>query len=101
MAKMLRQTAERLLADTPERHVFWCHNGRKLKNMKELAEELAKMTDNTFAFHSNREKNDFSKWVNDIIQDKKLSNDLTKASGRTQAATLVADRIAYLNSRLV
>jgi hypothetical protein len=100
MPRILKQDAERLLANVPEQHVFWCCDGRVLRNMKELGEALANMTDETFAYHSNEEKKDFSNWVRDIIKDEKLARDLEKSLSRTQAAKSVAERIAFLSGKL-
>ena len=99
-ARILRQDAKRLLANVPEEYLFWCNDGRQLWNMKELGEALASMTDETFAYHSNAEKKDFSKWVREIIGDEKLARDLEKSLNRTQAAKKVADRIAFLSAKL-
>jgi hypothetical protein len=100
MRRILRQDAERLLANVPEEYVFWCCDGQVLKNMKELGEALTSMADETFAYHSNEEKKDFSNWVRDIIRDEKLARDLQKSLNRTQAAKRVAERVAFLSSKL-
>ena len=100
MPRILRQDAEKLLANVPEQYVFWCCDGRVLRNMKELEEALANMTDETFAYHSNEEKKDFSNWVKDVIGDDKLARDLQKSQNQTQAAKKVAQRIAFLISKL-
>jgi hypothetical protein len=89
-----KQDAKRFLADVPEEYVFWCFNGHILRNMQELAEALNTMTDETFAYHSNAQKNDFSNWVRDIIRDDELASGLMKASSRTKAAKVVSERIA-------
>jgi len=100
MRRILRQDAERLLANVPEEYVFWCCDGQVLKNMKELGEALTSMADETFAYHSNEERKDFSNWVRDIIRDEKLARDLQKSLNRTQAAKRVAERVAFLSSKL-
>lgn len=88
--------AKAFLARVPEEHVFWCHDGHIFRDMRELAEALGSMTDETFAYHSNGERNDFSKWVRDIIRDEKLAKDLENVLDRNQAATCVVSRIAGL-----
>jgi len=100
MTMTLKELAQKLLAKVPDEYVFRCQDGRILRDMKELAEALATMTDETFAYHSNAEKKDFSNWVRDIIGDEKLAKDVGKASNRTQAARQVAGRIAILTQRL-
>ena len=47
-------------------------------------------TDETYVFHANTEKNDFTNWVRDIINDERLAKDLQQAANRAQAAKLVA-----------
>ncbi len=94
--KISRQDAERLLAKVPEQFVFWCNDGKVLHDMKELVEALNTMTDETFAYHSNDYKKDFGNWVRDVIGDEKLAKDLDKSLSRTQAARVVAKRLALL-----
>jgi hypothetical protein len=100
MAMTLKEQAQKLLAKVPDEYVFRCQDGRILRDMKELAEALATMTDETFAYHSNAEKKDFSKWVRDVIGDEKLAKDLEKAGNRAQAAKQAATRVATLTRRL-
>ena len=94
------QEAQKFLDDVPQEYVFWCCDGRILRNMRDLGEALNTMTDETFAYHSNTEKKDFSNWVRDVIKDERLAKDLQKAPNRAQAAKLVASRIATLTKRL-
>lgn len=100
MAKPLKQDPKRLLAKVPEEYVFRCCDGRVLRDMKELGEALTSMTEETFAYHSNEEKKDFSNWVKDIIGDEKLARDLRMSLNRTQAAKRVAERVAFLSGKL-
>ena len=73
MAKTLTTEAMQFLVDVPAEYVFWCEDGRVLRNLKDLADALATMSDETFAHHANTEKNDFSRWVRDIIKDEWLA----------------------------
>ena len=100
MAETLKQEANRLLADVPNEYVFRCHDGLILQSMKELGNALNSTAEETYVFHANTEKNDFTNWVRDIIKDDMLSKNLQKATNRTQAAKLVASRIAILGKRL-
>lgn len=100
MSKTVKLDAAKILARVPEEHVFWCQDGRIFRDMLELGEALASMTDETFVFHSNTEKNDFANWVRDIIKDEKLARDLVKSQDRTQAAQKVAERIDFLKAKL-
>jgi len=96
----LKEQANNFLARVPEDKVFWCHGGKVFRNMNELADGLSAMSDETFSFHSNLEKKDFSNWVREVIQDEELADDLVLSSTRQEAAEHVARRIAYLVSVL-
>lgn len=100
MPRITKEDATRLLGDVSEDHSFWCCDQRILKNMRELADALATMTDGTYAYHSNGYKDDFSNWVNDVIGDAKLARDLAKSANRKQAAKRVEERISFLAAKL-
>jgi hypothetical protein len=100
MAETLKQEAQRLLADVPEEYVFRCGNGHILHNLRELGDELKTMPDESYTFHANIERNDFSNWVRDIIRDEGLAKNLQKSLNQAQAARLVTSRINTLLKRL-
>jgi hypothetical protein len=66
--------------------------------MESLLNELGNMTDETFSYHVNQEKNDFSNWVRDIIEDVKLAKDIAKIKNRQEAIKVVNERISLLKS---
>jgi hypothetical protein len=98
MVQTVRQETG-MLANVPEEYVFWCNNGHILHNMGELASELKSMSDETYAYHVNVEKNDFVNWVKDIIKDDSLVLSLQRARSREQAARIVADRVNFLRRK--
>ena len=79
-------------SDVAADKVFWCHDGRVMKNLDELGAALREMSDDTFRYHVTADRNDFSKWVEDVIGDHELSAVLKNSSTRSQAGKLVADR---------
>ena len=83
----------------PAEYVFWCHDGSVFADLEELAEGLAVMSDETYVYHCNLEKQDFSNWVRHIIKDEELAMELAIARSRVQAAEYVASRIALMASR--
>lgn len=102
MAKLIKQEAKKLLADVPAEFVFYCHDGRVFRNMKELRDGLANMSYETYFFHANEDKNDFSKWVRDVIKDGELADKLssvTVITSNSDAAKLVGDRIIVLSRK--
>jgi hypothetical protein len=99
MATVTKAAAKERLNDVPDEKRFWCHDGRYLKNLEELEAALEQMTNDTFTYHSNESKTDFSNWVSDVIGDEKLARDLLKSSTQEQAAKNVASRIKWLKTR--
>ena len=95
----LKEQADKALAKVPEGYVFWCHDGSIFVDINELAAGLVTMSDETFAYHSNLEKQDFSNWVRDVIGDKQLADDLAKATSRLQAAEYVAARVTLITGK--
>lgn len=88
------------IADVPEDKVFWCHNGRAMKNLEELGAALREMAEETFRYHVTEGRNDFSKWVQDVVGDYELSTGLQNTSNKEQAAEIVADRISWLKRQV-
>jgi len=95
-----KDIARAWLGDVPANKRFWCHDGRSYKNMEELARALPGMTDETFKFHVNKDKNDFSNWLRDVIGDVALANELQKVTSRTAAARTVETRLNTLKKKL-
>jgi hypothetical protein len=89
----------RLLVRVPVEYVFWCHDGRMFADLRELAEGLVAMSDDTFAYHVNPEKNDFYNWIRDVIEDTELASELAAASTRLQAAGCVSARVALITDK--
>lgn len=100
MVKMTKSVANGMLADVAEEKRFWCVDGRYLKNLEELEAALVQMSEETFHYHSNETKTDFSNWVNDVIGDDKLARDLLKCATQEQAARVVAERLNFLKSKV-
>ena len=97
--KILKQDADKRLADVPGEYAFWCNDGRIVKSMRELKETLEQMSDAVYAYHANAEKNDFSAWTKDVLIEERLPWDLSKSMNRSQAAKRVAARVTYLASK--
>jgi hypothetical protein len=99
MATVSKSMAKARLGDVPKEKRFWCHDGRFLKNLEELRAALEQMTEETYRYHSNETKTDFSNWVRDVIGEEKLARDLFNCTTPAQAAQSVADRIKWLKNR--
>jgi hypothetical protein len=90
---------KRFLARVPEEFVFWNNDGSIFRDMKDLNEGLARMSDQTYSYHANAEKKDFANWVRNIIGDENLAKDLETAANREQAAERVEERYTFLISQ--
>jgi hypothetical protein len=98
--EVTREVAKKLLSSVPENYAFRCCDGRLIRNVRELGKTLAHMADESFYYHVNQNKNDFSKWVNDMIGDEKLARHLNRAGDKHQALRELSDRIAFLSGQL-
>jgi alpha-amylase len=87
------------LADVPADKAFWCCDNHVLRNLDELAAALQGMSDQTYGYHVNGEKNDFTKWVRDVIGDATLAKNLDKTADRASAAHAVTARLARLRAK--
>lgn len=100
MTRVTKEMAQIRLSNVAEDKYFWCQDGKVLKSLQDLGLALSKMDEATFGYHSNQTKNDFSKWVRDVIGDQKLARDLEKSANNVQAAKSVANRIGWLQAKL-
>jgi len=100
IVKISKEEAKRRLGDVPDEKRFWCQDGKAIKNLKELRKSLIDISDETFHYHLSEGRNDFSKWVRDVVGDDKLANELSKAKFHIQASQAVAQRISFLEGKL-
>lgn len=68
---------------------FWVNSGVIIRDFKELAEALDRMTDAVFSYHVNGVRNDFAKWVEDVFDGKGLAGELRKSKARKDALAAV------------
>ena len=101
MTRITKEIAGKMLAEVPDGKQFYCTDGRVVRNLSELELALKEISEETFRYHSSETKSDFSNWVRDVIGDEKLSRDLQKSASRIQAVKKVADRIAWLRSKIM
>ena len=55
---------------------FVFNSGVRVKNLRELAEQLNKINKKTFKHHVNNKKNDFSDWITHVFNEEKLADEL-------------------------
>jgi len=79
-----------MLKQCKEKVAFVLNDGRKLKSIIHLIDELENMPDDVFSQHVNEYKNDFSNWIKDVFKDDVLADELQLVNDRleTQRALL-------------
>jgi len=100
MARTAKKFAIKVLNNVEESNRFWCNDGSALSNVHDLKAVLMKMSNEAYAHHVTSDKNDFSDWINNVIQDPKMAKDLSKSRNREIAARKVSDRIVFLQLKL-
>ena len=94
-----KDEARKYLSDSPSEQCFWVNNGPVVKNLEELTSVLPQLSEDAFGHHVNKEKNDFSNWIKDIIGDKKLANDLLSSKTKESALKKLKDRLSSLKKK--
>ena len=84
---------KKLLGEAPVEHHFIVADGRKLKNIMELADALETMSEEIFRHHANEFKNDFSAWIKDVFYDHSLAEDISRARDRLETQVAVLRRL--------
>ena len=84
---------KKVLGEAPVEHHFVVADGRKLKNIIELADALETMTEEIFRHHANEARNDFSAWVKDVFYDHSLAEDISRARNRLETQIVVLRRL--------
>ena len=72
---------------------FYLHNGGAIRDLSELHSALLNMDDSIFYYHVNQEKNDFSNWIKDILEEKNLALQLKKTIDKNTTITLIEKKI--------
>lgn len=69
---------------------FWLHNGPSLGNMRDLYNEIPKMSHEQYSYHANETKNDFAAWVEFVLMDPECAHNLKKCSNKSTARLCIA-----------
>jgi len=91
--KIRKPYPRRYLRNVSPENSLWIINGDIIKSLRELLKELKIMNDEAFRFHINKERNDFSKWIREVIGDRKLAVEFKKVKTRDKAIKAINNRI--------
>lgn len=84
---------QEVLGQAPEEHHFILKDGKRLKDIKELIDSLDEMHDDVFRHHVNEFKNDFSTWLTDIFDEKKLAEDIRNIDKQMDMQRKIIDHV--------
>lgn len=87
---------KRILAHVNPENYFRVANGTIIKGLSELDSSLENMGEETFRYHVNDYRNDFSTWIRDAIKDEKLTNELLLTKDKCRIQVLVLRRIIQI-----
>src|SRR3989338_5880843 len=73
---------------------FWLNGGGEIHSLSELAQ--AKLANEAFAHHVNKEKNDFAAWNKGCVRDEALAAAVAKVKSPSALQKKVAARVAEL-----
>ena len=94
-----KEEAAKYLCNAAPEHCFWVNNGPILKNVEELADALESISEDSYSYHANKDKNDFSKWIGEVIGDSRLANDLLSSKNKGSALNKIRARLNSLKKK--
>lgn len=91
-AEVKKTSSKKYLEKVPETMVFWCNDGQIFNCLDQLMLGFDMMSDETFMYHCNQDKNDFACWIMDVVGDGELAKDIKKAKTKTEAKKITQQR---------
>lgn len=85
---------KKFLASAGANALFWIHEGSSVKDLKELKDALKKASNDQFAHHVNAEKNDFSRWIEEVLRDRDLAKKLIQCKTRLGTVRAIEAHLA-------
>ena len=80
----------KVLGKAPEQYSFNLHDGRKIKSVYELVDELETMSEDAFKQFVTGTENHFANWIEGVFSEKELANEIRQMHNKidTQRALL-------------
>ncbi len=88
--------AKKILSAVQPDKAFWVNNGPILKSLDEFASALKNLKPEQFMHHVNRQKNDFAKWISEVVGDVILAQRIRVLKTKDEMAKVVQQRINSL-----
>jgi len=87
---------KKLLQNVKPEFNFVLHDGRIIRSLPELLTILKTISDDTFYYHVNNQKNDFKNWIRDEFNDKQLTKEIGKCTTAKQMIKAIKERLDSL-----
>lgn len=91
--KKVSKKTKPTLVSAPGEQCFWTTDGRVLSNLVDLKEALASMSNDVFAYHVSKERNDFADWIEHVLEDAELATAFRKSKKLNTAHDVVVTRL--------
>lgn len=75
--------------------VFILVNGKKVKNIKELADVIERIEDHVFNHHVNENKHDFAVWLKDVFEEVGLAEELAHVKDKKHVQLVLYKHISH------
>lgn len=79
------KTEKKQVAEVSDEVAFYLHHGGAIKSLSQLLENLRIMKDSQFEHHVTPDKNDFANWIDHILHDKELAEQMKNATSKSAA----------------
>jgi len=80
---------------------FWCCNGTIATNIYELMDAIEDMREIDFVYHVNLQKNDFARWIRDVLRYDELADALEGVLEREEYLKILQEMILRLEGSAV
>ena len=94
----LKALKEKVLSDCPPGKAFWTCHGSVVRNIYELVDFIRTHNEWVFRYHVNSDnnKNDFAKWIFEVLADEELAARLFKVLDKDRYVDIIEQRIHEL-----
>ena len=85
------QRRRKIMRSCPEENKFIINDGTgtSIRNIIELAEAMEKISHEVYNVHVNEQKNDFSNWVRDVLEDRTLGANIQQVKNKTDTQVII------------
>ena len=94
--KLTKEEVQLVLSEAPAERKFFCADGKVFSSIEQLQHALYNMSPNTFRYHVNQQKNDFSNWIKYVFRDELLAQDIQKQKSKEAIAKRIKTRLQEL-----